>query len=180
MPTPAQASGLPWRRRSHRPQQPGELINYLTQMSFSLSLLSSCGLISLESPGSVGGGGSQLWPHCTAGGVPFLVPRGWFCLAADLSAIFQLQGWACAESSLGGSPGGPVVGTLRFHCGGRGFHPFEGTKIPPATQCGQKKPHHQQSQSWGSGCGKSWFWGERSHPAQLQKPRASPLRLLRL
>lgn len=55
MPTPAQASGLPWRHRSHRPQQPGELINYLTQMSFSLSLLSSCGLISLESP--EGGGG---------------------------------------------------------------------------------------------------------------------------
>ena len=42
-------------------------------------------------------------------GVPFLVPRGWFCLAADLSAIFQLQGWTCVESSLGaqavGSPG---------------------------------------------------------------------------
>ena len=72
-------------------------------------------------------------------GVPFLVPRGWFCLAADLSAIFQLQGWTCVESSLGDLPGSPVVGTFRFHCSGCRFHPFQGTKIQCAAQCGQKK-----------------------------------------
>ena len=37
-------------------------------------------------------------------------------------------------------PGGPVVKTLRFQCRGHGFDPWgQGTKIPHAAQCGQKK-----------------------------------------
>ena len=37
-------------------------------------------------------------------------------------------------------PGGPVVGTRHFHCGGLGSIPGQGTKIPHAMQCGQKNP----------------------------------------
>ena len=36
-------------------------------------------------------------------------------------------------------PGGPVVRTLHFHCCGPGLIPGWGTKIPQATQHGQKK-----------------------------------------
>ena len=36
-------------------------------------------------------------------------------------------------------PGGPVVKTLHFHCRGHEFDPGWRTKIPQATQCGQKK-----------------------------------------
>ena len=35
-------------------------------------------------------------------------------------------------------PGGPVVKTLCFQGRGPGFDPGSGTKIPHATQCGQK------------------------------------------
>ena len=115
-------------------------------------------------------------------GVPFLVPRGWFCLAADLSAIFQLQGWTCVESSLGDLPGSPVVGTFRFHCSGCRFHPFQGTKIQCAAQCGQKKKKKPPPTKPVLGL-RLWevlvLGGERPYPAQLQKPRPSLLRLLR-
>ena len=36
-------------------------------------------------------------------------------------------------------PGGPVVKTLYFHCRGHEFDPDWRTKIPQATQWGQKK-----------------------------------------
>ena len=36
-------------------------------------------------------------------------------------------------------PGGPVVRTPCFHCGGRGSTPGRGTKIPQASRRGQKK-----------------------------------------
>ena len=36
-------------------------------------------------------------------------------------------------------PGGPVVKTPSFHCRGRGFNPWWGTKIPKAVRCSQKK-----------------------------------------
>ena len=36
-------------------------------------------------------------------------------------------------------PGSPVVRTLRFHCCGLGSIPGQGTKIPQAVQCSQKK-----------------------------------------
>ena len=35
--------------------------------------------------------------------------------------------------------GGPVVRTQHFHCQGLGSIPGQGTKIPQASQCGQKK-----------------------------------------
>ena len=35
--------------------------------------------------------------------------------------------------------GGPVVKTLRSHCRGKGSIPGQGTKIPHAARCGQKK-----------------------------------------
>ena len=36
-------------------------------------------------------------------------------------------------------PGGPVVGTLHFHCWGPGSIPDWRTKIPQVAWCGQKK-----------------------------------------
>ena len=41
-------------------------------------------------------------------------------------------------------PGGLVVRTRRFHCGGPGSTPGWGTKIPQAAQCGQKKKNKQK------------------------------------
>ena len=41
--------------------------------------------------------------------------------------------------SPGEFPGGPVVRTRCFHCSGTGAIPGWGTKIPQATQQGQKK-----------------------------------------
>ena len=40
---------------------------------------------------------------------------------------------------VGGFPGGPVVGTLCFHCRGTGLTPGWGTKISHAAPCSQKK-----------------------------------------
>ena len=36
-------------------------------------------------------------------------------------------------------PGGPLVRSLRFHCGGHAFHPLLGAKIPQALWQGQKR-----------------------------------------
>ena len=41
-------------------------------------------------------------------------------------------------------PGGPVVRTPCFHCGGVGSIPGQGTKIPQAVQCGQKTKTNKQ------------------------------------
>ena len=125
MPTSAQASGLPWRRRSHQPQQPGELINYLTQMSFSLSLL-SCGLISLENP--EGGGGyscgrvawqvefrfwfpvvGSAWPQIS---LPSFSCRGGRVLRAVLGPRLAFQ-WLGLHTSTAGGMGSIALRELR-------------------------------------------------------------------
>lgn len=43
------------------------------------------------------------------------------------------------EDAKWGFPGGPVVRTPRFHCGGHGFHPSRETKIPHGTGQPKKK-----------------------------------------
>ena len=43
------------------------------------------------------------------------------------------------KGTWGSSPGGPVVGTQRFHCHGPGSIPGQGTKILQVTWHGQKK-----------------------------------------
>ena len=48
--------------------------------------------------------------------------------------FMQIKKWSCREF-----PGCPVVRTWCFHCCGPGSIPGRGTKIPQATQCGQKK-----------------------------------------
>ena len=48
------------------------------------------------------------------------------------------------KKNLGDFPGGPVVKILRFHCRGRGFNPWLGTKIPHTVRRSQKKKQKQR------------------------------------
>ena len=125
MPTPAQASGLPWRCQSHQPQQPGELINSLTQMSFSLSLLSFYGLLSLETlregeataVAALHGGWScfwfpvvgSAWPQIS---LPSFSRRGGRVLTAVLGPRLAFQ-WLGLRTSTAGGMGSIALRELR-------------------------------------------------------------------
>ena len=73
-----------------------------------------------------------------------------------------LSSSVCSRSYFREFPGGPVVRTCHFYCGGLGSVPGQGTKIPQAMQHGQRKKAKALSVKYrgenGEGLYGSWRW----------------------